>query len=152
MRAQAEEQFRSKALHPAPDGGVVKVTPCSAVTLRRRGRKGWAQVPADGQQDHAGRNRNPANAEGAFRRGVQRRLRFIPSPSPTLDDVANATAVAWKIADQFGWPDTFDAEYLALTQLQADAFVTLDKGLIRAARGIVSTASIDALEPISVSS
>jgi predicted nucleic acid-binding protein len=61
-------------------------------------------------------------------------------------------SVAWKIADQLGSPGTFDAEYLALTQLQADAFVTLDKSLIRAARGIVPTASIDALEPISASS
>ena len=33
-------------------------------------------------------------------------------------------SVAWKIADQLGWADTFDAEYLALPQLQADAFVT----------------------------
>jgi hypothetical protein len=35
-------------------------------------------------------------------------------------------SVAWKIADQIGWPDTFDAEYVALTQLQADALITLD--------------------------
>jgi predicted nucleic acid-binding protein len=60
-------------------------------------------------------------------------------------------SVAWKIADQLGWPDTFDAEYLALTRLQADAFVTLDNGLIRAARGVVATASIDSLEPSSAS-
>jgi len=60
--------------------------------------------------------------------------------------------VAWKIADQLGWPDTFDAEYLALTHLQADAFVTLDKRLIRAARGVVPTASFDALEALSASS
>lgn len=34
--------------------------------------------------------------------------------------------VAWTVADQLGWSDTFDAEYVALTQLQADALVTLD--------------------------
>ena len=61
-------------------------------------------------------------------------------------------SVAWKIADQLGSPDTVDAEYLALTRLQADAFVTVDNGLIRAARGVVPTASIDALEPSSASS
>src|SRR6266699_5112590 len=33
---------------------------------------------------------------------------------------------AWDVADQLGWASTFDAEYVALTQLQADAFVTLD--------------------------
>src|SRR5262249_43250249 len=27
---------------------------------------------------------------------------------------------AWRIADQLGWPETYDAEYLALTRLQAD--------------------------------
>ena len=54
-------------------------------------------------------------------------------------------SVAWDIADQLGWPDTIDAEYLALTQLQADAFVTLDTRLAEAVRGVVPTASIDAL-------
>jgi predicted nucleic acid-binding protein len=31
---------------------------------------------------------------------------------------------AWDLAGQLGWAETYDAEYLALTQLQADAFVT----------------------------
>jgi predicted nucleic acid-binding protein len=53
--------------------------------------------------------------------------------------------VAWKIADQLGWPETLDAEYLALTQLQADAFVTLDAKLTRSVKGIVKTAPVDAL-------
>ncbi len=29
-------------------------------------------------------------------------------------------------AQWLDWPDTFDAEYVALTQLQADALITLD--------------------------
>jgi predicted nucleic acid-binding protein len=53
--------------------------------------------------------------------------------------------VAWKVADQLGWASTYDAEYVALTQLQADAFVTLDAELARSVEGIVATASIDAL-------
>jgi predicted nucleic acid-binding protein len=52
---------------------------------------------------------------------------------------------AWDLADQLGWASTYDAEYLALTQLQADAFVTLDADLARRVQGIVPTASIDAL-------
>ena len=52
---------------------------------------------------------------------------------------------AWKVADQLGWASTYDAEYIALTQLQADAFVTLDAELARSVEGIVATASIDAL-------
>jgi predicted nucleic acid-binding protein len=53
--------------------------------------------------------------------------------------------VAWKIADQLGWSDTYAAEYVALTQLQADAFVTLDDGLANAVKDLVTIASIDAL-------
>ena len=52
---------------------------------------------------------------------------------------------AWDLADQLGWASTYDAEYVALTQLQADAFVTLDAALARSVEGIVATASIDAL-------
>ena len=53
--------------------------------------------------------------------------------------------VAWKIADQLGWADTLTAEYLALTRLQADAFVTLDLQLAEAVRDLVPVAPIDAL-------
>ena len=52
---------------------------------------------------------------------------------------------AWKVADQMGWADTFAAEYVALTMLQADAYVTLDEDLARGLEGVVATASIDAL-------
>jgi len=52
---------------------------------------------------------------------------------------------AWDLADQLGWASTYNAEYVALTQLQADAFVTLDADLARSLEGIVATASIDAL-------
>jgi predicted nucleic acid-binding protein len=52
---------------------------------------------------------------------------------------------AWDLATQLGWDSTYDAEYVALTQLQADAFVTLDPALARSVKGIVETASIDAL-------
>jgi predicted nucleic acid-binding protein len=50
---------------------------------------------------------------------------------------------AWDLAEQLGWASTYDAEYLALTQLQADAFVTLDAKLARSARKVVTVASID---------
>ena len=52
---------------------------------------------------------------------------------------------AWELADHLGWASTYNAEYVALTQLQADAFVTLDAELVRSVEGIVPTASIDAL-------
>ena len=52
---------------------------------------------------------------------------------------------AWTLADQLGWASTYDAEYVALTQLQADALITLNAELARGVEGIVATASIDAL-------
>ena len=52
---------------------------------------------------------------------------------------------AWELADRLGWAETYNAEYVALTQLQADAFVTLDAELARSVDGVVPTASIDVL-------
>ncbi len=52
---------------------------------------------------------------------------------------------AWELADRMGWAETYAAEYLALTQLQADAFITLDEKLARSVEGVVPTATIDAL-------
>lgn len=49
------------------------------------------------------------------------------------------------MALRLGWAETYDAEYVALTQLQADALVTLDAELARRVEGIIPTASIDAL-------
>jgi predicted nucleic acid-binding protein len=53
--------------------------------------------------------------------------------------------VAWRVADELGWADTYDAEYVALTKLQADAFVTLDTDLARRVEGVVPTATVEAL-------
>jgi predicted nucleic acid-binding protein len=53
---------------------------------------------------------------------------------------------AWAIAEQLRWPETYDAEYIALTQLQGDAFVTTDKELERRVEGIVATAPLHALQ------
>jgi indolepyruvate ferredoxin oxidoreductase alpha subunit len=49
------------------------------------------------------------------------------------------------VADRLGWASTYNAEYVALTQLQADALITLDRDLARSLEGIIATASIDAL-------
>jgi predicted nucleic acid-binding protein len=52
---------------------------------------------------------------------------------------------AWRIADELGWPDTFVAEYLALTVLQADALVLRDAALARVAGRLVATATFEDL-------
>jgi predicted nucleic acid-binding protein len=53
---------------------------------------------------------------------------------------------AFDLAEQLGWAETYDAEYVALTQLQADAFVTLDAELARQVEGIAATATIEVLQ------
>ena len=52
---------------------------------------------------------------------------------------------AWTIAEELGWDDTVDAEYVALTRLQADAFVTADRVLAKRVRGVVEVAAPPAL-------
>ena len=76
---------------------------------------------------------------------AERLARINAMPIRLLGD-AVLRRQAWKFADELGWADTYDAEYVALTKLQADAFVTLDPELARAVEGIVPTATIDALQ------
>jgi predicted nucleic acid-binding protein len=52
---------------------------------------------------------------------------------------------AWDLADQLGWPSTYTAEYIALTQLQADAFITQDVALAQSVANVVITARVEAL-------
>ena len=53
--------------------------------------------------------------------------------------------VAWKVANQLGWPDTMDAEYVALTKLQGDALVTFNNDIIAAVADLVAVAPFEAL-------
>jgi hypothetical protein len=53
--------------------------------------------------------------------------------------------VAGKVAHQLGWSNTHDAESVALTQLQGDAFGTLDGQLAHAGKDLVTIAPIEAL-------
>lgn len=76
-------------------------------------------------------DRREANARLDYLRGLPIRL---------LGDRV-LQSVAWQLADQLGWPDTFVAEYLALTQLQADALVVEDPALAEAARRVVPVAT-----------
>ena len=59
------------------------------------------------------------------------------------DRVSRRTA--WRIAHSMGWDTTFDAEYLAVCQLQADALVTIDPTLAAKAEGIVPLAPLEML-------
>lgn len=79
--------------------------------------------------------RKEANARLDYLRGLQVRL---------LGDRV-LQRVAWDIAEELGWQDTFVAEYLALTRLQADALVTCSAELAAAARNVVAVATLDDL-------
>ncbi len=62
------------------------------------------------------------------------------------DRVSRRTA--WTIARTNGWDTTFDAEYLAVCKLQADAFVTIDRAMAEKATGIVPLAPLTALTTV----
>ena len=80
-----------------------------------------------------------AKKDAERRLNYVRRLRIRLLGDRVLQDAA------WKVAGQLGWPDTFDAEYVALTQLHANALITLDQELARAVKGLVAVAPIEAL-------
>jgi predicted nucleic acid-binding protein len=73
-----------------------------------------------------------------------RLARFNRMPIRLLGD-AVLRRWAWEVADRLGWASTYDAEYVALTQLQAEAFITMDAKLARSVKALVTTASVDAL-------
>jgi len=84
---------------------------------------------------HGAMTRKEANARLDYLRGLQIRL---------LGDRV-LQRVAWDIAVALEWQDTFVAEYLALTKLQADALVTCSEELAMVARKIVAVASLEDL-------
>lgn len=53
--------------------------------------------------------------------------------------------VAWQVARKHDWDTLRDAEYLAITRLQADALVTVDPRLAAVAQDAVTVAAIDVL-------
>jgi indolepyruvate ferredoxin oxidoreductase alpha subunit len=76
--------------------------------------------------------------------GIERVTRFNSLKVRFLGDKV-LQRKAWKVADQLGWKTTYDAEFVALTQLQADVFVTSDGELAQTVAGLVETATADAL-------
>jgi hypothetical protein len=53
--------------------------------------------------------------------------------------------VTWQIASERGLESTVDAEYLAVTRLQADAYVTVDPLARERAEGVVRLGTVDLL-------
>ncbi len=79
------------------------------------------------------------------REDAGRRLFYARGMRIRLLEDHELQVVAWQVADQLGRSDTFDAEYVALTQLQADALITLDRQLAHAVKDLVTVAPIEAL-------
>ena len=79
------------------------------------------------------------------RKEAEKRLDYLRSLRIRLlgDRVLQKTA--WEFAEALGWRDTFIAEYLALTKLQADALVIRDEKLKRIASRLVPVASYEDL-------
>lgn len=76
---------------------------------------------------------------------AQERLRALQGIKIRLLGDAVLRKVAWEVADQLGWSSTFDAEYVALTKLQADALATQDRSFVKRIDGLVPTVGLEAL-------
>ena len=76
---------------------------------------------------------------------AERRLFYAQGMRIRLHEGYLLQNAAWKVADRLGWSDTFDAEYVALTQLEADALITFDRQLAQAVKDLVTLAPIEAL-------
>lgn len=59
------------------------------------------------------------------------------------DRVSRRTA--WQIARDQSWETTHEAEYVAVTRLQADALITIDPALKTQVAGLVPLAEVEAL-------
>ena len=79
------------------------------------------------------------------RKEAERQLEYVRGLRIRLLGDRVLQNVAWKAAVLLGWPDTLDAEYVALTQLHADALITLDRQLAHAVKDLVTVAPIQAL-------
>lgn len=88
--------------------------------------------------DQVGRNELTEQA------ALQRHEAFTAVKIRLLGDrVSRRTA--WTIARERGWDSLVDAEYLAVTRLQADALVTIDPRLAALAAGVVPVAEFAVL-------
>ena len=81
--------------------------------------------------------RSEAEALKAHERMTEIKIRLLG------DRVSRRTA--WQIARDRDWDTLRDAEYLAVTRLQADAFVSVDPHRAATAREAVAVAAIDDL-------
>ena len=81
--------------------------------------------------------RDERDALDAHTRATEIKMRLLG------DRVSRTTA--WRIARERDWDSLRDAEYLAITRLQADALVTVDKAFAKRAKGIVPMVPLDAL-------
>jgi predicted nucleic acid-binding protein len=79
------------------------------------------------------------------RKDAERQLDYVRGLRIRLLGDRVLQSVAWQVADQLSWPDTLDAEYVALTQLQADALITLNPQLAAAVQDLVPVAPVKAL-------
>lgn len=75
---------------------------------------------------------------------LQRHERLTELKMRLLGDRASRST-AFKLAREHGWETTYEAEYFAVTRLQADAFITIDPAMAAKAEGVVPTAHFNAL-------
>jgi predicted nucleic acid-binding protein len=76
---------------------------------------------------------------------ARERIRYVNAIKIRLLGDAVLRRRAWEVAEQLALATTFQAEYVALAQLQKCTFVSIDTRFLKRVRDLVPTAGIDAL-------
>jgi predicted nucleic acid-binding protein len=76
---------------------------------------------------------------------AREQLRYINGMKIRLLGDAVLRRRAWEVAEQLGLDATYDAEYVALAQLQKSTLVSMDRRWLKRVGDLVPTATVDAL-------
>ena len=87
-----------------------------------------------------------AERAGTFTREAAReQLQYVNALKIRLLGDAVLRRRAWELAEELDLPTTYEAEYVALAQLQKGTLVSTDKRWLTRVAGLVPTATVDAL-------
>jgi predicted nucleic acid-binding protein len=79
------------------------------------------------------------------REAARERVAYVNSLKIRLLGDAVLRRRAWEVAEQLDLPTTYEAEYVALAQLQKGTLVSTDERWLKRVAGLVPTATVDEL-------